>query len=131
MINGDAISHICQFEDCTGALSAPVSASVAHLKVNGTTMVATLAISSSTTDQTTRIFRSARSPGQMYGHRCASVPTRVARSNDGSAAVLALPAFCVDSASAIEPNPGPGTRAGPRADAASGDFLVHIHRKLI
>src|ERR1700753_1157951 len=93
MISGDAISHICQFDDCSGALSAPVSASVAHLKVNGTTMVATLAISSSTTDQITRIFRSARSPGQMYGHRCASVPASVARSIERSAAAVALPKF--------------------------------------
>ena len=65
MISGDAISHSVQFEACTGAVSAPVSASIAHLKVNGTVSVASLAISSSTIDQTTRIFRSARSPGQI------------------------------------------------------------------
>jgi hypothetical protein len=57
---------------------APVSASVAHLKVNGTASVASLATSSSTNDHTTRIFRSARSPGQMYGHKCESVPISVA-----------------------------------------------------
>src|ERR1700726_4719172 len=78
MIRGDAISHSVQFDDCTGAVSAPVRASIAHLKVNGTASVATLAISSSTTDQTTRILRSARSPGQIYGHRCTSVPISVA-----------------------------------------------------
>jgi hypothetical protein len=44
---------------------APVSASIVHLKVKGTDRVASLAISSSTIDQTTRIFRSARSCGQM------------------------------------------------------------------
>src|SRR5664279_4640905 len=82
MIKGGAISHSGQFDDCTGAVSAPVSASIAHLKVNGTDSVASLAISSSTIDQTTRIFRSARSPGQIYGHRCASVPIRVACSID-------------------------------------------------
>src|SRR5437762_9795463 len=82
MISGEAISHSVQFEDCTGAVSAPVKASIAHLKVNGTDSVASLATKSNTTDQTTRIFRSARSLGQMYGHRCASVPIRVARSTD-------------------------------------------------
>ena len=46
-------------------MSAPVRASVAHLKVKGTARVASLATSSSTIDQTTRIFRSARSPGQI------------------------------------------------------------------
>src|ERR1700749_4393039 len=106
MIKGDATSHICQFDDCTGALSTPVSASVAHLKVNGTTMVATLATSSNTTDQTTRIFRSARSPGQMYGHRCASVPTRVARSIERSETAVALPEFGGES--------GTGISSGPR-----------------
>src|SRR5476649_614713 len=78
MINGEAISHIVQFDDCTGAVSAPVSASIAHLKVKGTASVATFATSNSTTDQTTRILRSTRSPGQMYGHRCSNVPIRVA-----------------------------------------------------
>src|SRR5664279_3902121 len=78
MISGEAISHSGQFDACTGAVSAPVSASIAHLKVNGTDKVASLATSSSTIDQTTRILRSTRSPGQMYGHRCTSVPVRVA-----------------------------------------------------
>src|SRR5258707_3081420 len=82
MIRGEAISHNAQLDGCTGAVSAPVNASIAHLNVKGTTMVATLAISSSTIDQTTRILRSARSLGQMYGHRCVSVPIRVACSMD-------------------------------------------------
>jgi hypothetical protein len=49
----------------TGAVLAPVSASVAHLKLNGTASVISLAASSSTSDQTTRIFKSERSPGQI------------------------------------------------------------------
>jgi hypothetical protein len=65
MISGEATSHSVQFDACTGAVSAPVRASIAHLKVKGTASVATLATSKSTIDQTTRIFRSARSPGQM------------------------------------------------------------------
>ena len=40
MIKGEAISHNVQFDDCTGAVPAPVSASIAHLKVNGTASVA-------------------------------------------------------------------------------------------
>ena len=48
-----------------GALGWPASASVAHLKVKGTAMVATLAISSRTVAHSTRIFRSARSDGQI------------------------------------------------------------------
>src|SRR4030088_2998346 len=79
MSRGEAINHIAQFDGCTGAVSAPVSASIAHLKVNGTESLAT---SSSPIDQTTRILRSARSLGQMYGHRCTSVPIRVACSMD-------------------------------------------------
>ena len=62
---GEATTHSTQLEACTGALSAPVRASVAHLNVKGTASVASLASNNSTTDQTTRIFRSARSPGQM------------------------------------------------------------------
>src|ERR1700686_5119806 len=82
MIKGEAISPSVQFDDCTGAVPVPVKASIAHLNVNGTDSVATFATSSSTTDQTTRILRSARSPGQIYGHRCTSVPIRVACSTD-------------------------------------------------
>src|SRR6202035_4744704 len=85
MINGEATSHSVQFDDCTGAVSAPVRASIAHLKVKGTASVATFATSSSSIDQTTRILRSARSPGQIYGHKCSSVPIRVACSTDLSA----------------------------------------------
>src|SRR5229473_6703895 len=82
MIKGEAISHNVQFDDCTGAVSAPVRASIAHLNVNGTDRVASLATKSRTTDQTTRILRSTRSPGQIYGHRWTSVPIRVACSMD-------------------------------------------------
>src|ERR1019366_2553908 len=85
MIKGEAISHSVQFDDCNGAVSAPVRASIAHLNVNGTESVASFATSSSTIDQTTRILRSTRSPGQMYGHKCSSVPIRVACSTDLSA----------------------------------------------
>src|SRR5512140_2918829 len=92
MMKGEAISHKAQFDDATGAVSAPVNASIAHLKVNGTASVATLAMSSRTTDQTTRILRSARSPGQIYGHRCASVPIRVAFSAGLREVVSASPA---------------------------------------
>src|ERR1700693_4840128 len=92
MITGEAMSHSRQFDDCTGAVFAPVRASLAHLNVNGTASVASLASSSSTIDQTTRIFRSARSLGQMYGHRCTSVPIRVACSMDLLEAGTASPA---------------------------------------
>src|SRR6516162_3561898 len=78
MIRGEAISQNVQFDACTGAVLAPVKASIAHLNVNGTARVATLASNNRTTDQTTRIFRSTRSLGHIYGHRCASVPVRVA-----------------------------------------------------
>ena len=65
MSSGEATIQNIQLSGATGALAWPDSASVAHLKVKGTASVATLAISSSATDQTTRILRSARSPGQM------------------------------------------------------------------
>src|ERR1700688_2384130 len=101
MNKGDAISHGFQSDDCT-ALSAPVKASIAHLNVKGTESVASLAISSSTTDQTTRILRSTRSPGQIYGHRCSSVPIRVACSMDLSGGAFASSAVGNESLSAIE-----------------------------
>src|SRR4051812_15741328 len=69
-----------------GGCASPVSASTAHLNVNGTEMVASLATSNSTVAQTTRIFRSARSDGQMYGHR----PTIVRQSAPRSAEILKL-----------------------------------------
>src|SRR5258708_38873058 len=78
MSTGEEISHIYQFDECTCAGSSPVRASIAHYNVNGTARVASLATSSRTTDQTTRILRSTRSPGQIYGHRWTSVPIRVA-----------------------------------------------------
>src|SRR4051794_29754096 len=69
-----------------GGCASPVSASTAHLKVNGTEMVASLATSNSTVAQTTRIFRSVRSEGQMYGHR----PIIVRQSAPRSAEILKL-----------------------------------------
>src|SRR5260370_4865872 len=82
MSRGEAISHIVQFDDCRGALSAARRASIADLNLTGPDRVASLATSSSTIDQTTRILRSTRSLGQMYGHRCTNVPIRVACSMD-------------------------------------------------
>ena len=49
----------------SGAVPWPASASVAHLKVNGTAMVASLATNISTVANTTRTFRSRRSAGQI------------------------------------------------------------------
>src|ERR1700738_1152685 len=112
MIRGEAISHRVQFDGCTGALSAPVSASIAHLKVNGTASVASLASSSSTIDQTTRILRSARSPGQMYGHRCTSVPIRVACSINRSEEDCAWPAPGDESGRVINQEPGESLSRG-------------------
>src|ERR1700712_529026 len=121
MISGEAISHSVQFEDCTGAVSAPVRASIAHLNVKGTDSVVTLASSNSTIDQATRILRSARSPGQMYGHRCASVPTRVARSADFSGGILASSPFKKVSLSAIK-----GARNKLRDGAAACAFFGRL-----
>src|SRR5215468_6299468 len=92
MIRGEATTQIIQFDGSIGALSLPASASIAHLKVNGTASVASFAMMSSTTDQTTRIFRSMRSEGQMYGHRWISVPIRVACSTDWRSDGSAWPA---------------------------------------
>src|ERR1700726_4733919 len=78
MMKGEGSSHNVQLDGAAGAGSPPVNPAIAHLKVKGTASVATLATSSRTTAQTTRILRSARSPGQIYGHRCTSVPIRVA-----------------------------------------------------
>src|SRR6202166_5246874 len=102
MMKGEEISQNVQFDGAAGAVSAPVNASIAHLKVKGTASVATLATSSRTTDQTTRILRSARSPGQIYGHRCTSVPIRVACSMDLSGGAFASSAVGNESLSAIE-----------------------------
>ena len=49
----------------TGAEPSPVSASVAHLKVKGTEMVASLATRRSPMESVTRAFRSGRSAGQI------------------------------------------------------------------
>src|SRR5579871_5449926 len=75
---GAAIAQASQEEDSIGALPCPVSASVAHLKVNGTAMVAILAASSSHMVTQTRSFRSARSDGQMKGQSPTTVRVRLA-----------------------------------------------------
>src|ERR1700712_2327900 len=106
MMKGDAISHIVQFDGSNGALPLPVSASVAHLKVNGTDTVASLAISSRTTDQTTRIFRSARSVGQIYGQRWTRVPIRLACSTAVLAGGSVASGGNDESVSAITREPG-------------------------
>src|SRR3982074_2292660 len=112
MISGEATTHSVQFDDWTGAVSAPVRASIAHLKVKGTASVATLATSSSTIDQTTRILRSTRSPGQMYGHKCSSVPIRVACSIDRSEEGWAWPAPGDESGRVIHQEPGESLSRG-------------------
>ena len=65
MAIGAASAQSSQSEAATGALPWPASASVAHLKVKGTAMVASLAASSSTMAPITRSFRSRRSDGQI------------------------------------------------------------------
>ena len=62
---GAAIAQANHEDGPTGALPCPVSASVAHLKVNGTAMVAILATSSSPMVTQTRSLRSRRSDGQI------------------------------------------------------------------
>src|SRR6185436_15678220 len=124
--SGDAISHSAQFDGSTGAEPTPFSASIAHLKVNGTDSVATFAINSSTTDHTTRIFRSARSPGQINGHRCTSVPTRVALSEELLAEGSAASACRCESGSAI----GVAPRARWRTGRLQGIF-GNLHMSVI
>src|SRR5436309_962379 len=105
---GAASAQPSQAEEATGALPWPASASVAHLKVKGTAIVASFANSSSTMAAITRSLRSARSAGQMYGHRCTSVETSAPRSLETRAAglpedsllVIRLPAM-------VEPQTGP------------------------
>src|ERR1700722_18131068 len=127
MINGDAISHSVQFDDCTGAVSAPVSASIAHLKVKGTASVATFATNSSTTDQTTPILRSTRSPGQMYGHRCTSVPIRVACSMEVRVGDSASPASPDESIWAIDQEPLADRCTGSRPHVSfSSIFMLPV-----
>src|SRR5262245_33797159 len=79
---GAAIAQTSQSAAATGALPCPVSASVAHLKVKGTAIVASLAKRSSSIAAATRSFRSARSAGQMNGHRWIRVVSRLARSGE-------------------------------------------------
>ncbi len=68
MAIGAANTQTSHEDGATGALPSPVSASVAHLKVKGTAMVASLAASRSSIDAATRSCRSGRSTGQIYGH---------------------------------------------------------------
>ena len=65
MTIGAAKTHTSHEEAATGALPSPTSASVAHLNVNGTVMVASLAASRSTIEIATRSCRSRRLAGQM------------------------------------------------------------------
>src|SRR4029077_15270549 len=129
MMRGEAISQSVQFDACTGAVSAPVKASIAHLKVNGTANVATLASNNSTTDQTTRIFRSIRSLGQIYGHRCTSVPVRVACPKGLSDAGIWAPVPGAGSRSLIAL--GPAQHGAPeklRSFSGFSAFRSHIER---
>src|SRR3954454_18276204 len=85
-MTGAAKTHMSHDGVSAGGRTSPVSASSAHLNVNGTAMVGRLATSNSTVAQTTRIFRSVRSEGQMYGHR----PIIVRQSAPRSAEILKL-----------------------------------------
>src|SRR5215470_20435328 len=75
---GAASTQVSQEDDAVGAVPCPTSASVAHLKVKGTAIVASLARNSSTVAANTRSLSSRRSDGQIYGHRCTSVRSSVA-----------------------------------------------------
>src|SRR5258708_939924 len=75
---GAAIAQANHDAGSTGALPCPVSASVAHLNVNGTATVAILATSRSPIVTQTRSLRSRRSDGQMYGHSTTTVRSRLA-----------------------------------------------------
>src|SRR5437763_3103103 len=99
------------------ALPWPANASVAHLYVNGTAMVASLAKTSSTIEATTRSLRSLRSLGQMYGHRCTRVDNSVPRSPETPPALPCNPRVIRSSAfrnrygpNTVEPLPGASYR---------------------
>ena len=79
---GAANTHSSQDDGATGAVPSPVSASVAHLKVKGTAMVASLAANRRSIENPTRRCRSGRSVGQMKGHS----PRMIARSEPPSSA---------------------------------------------
>ena len=79
---GAANTHSSQDDGATGAVPSPVSASVAHLNVKGTAMVASLAASRSSIESATRRCRSGRSVGQMNGHS----PRMMAKSEPPSSA---------------------------------------------
>ena len=88
MTIGAAIAQANQSLGATGAVPWPASASVAHLKVNGTATVASLPMKISSPANATRALRSRRSLGQMYGHMWMSVAN--------SAPLLALTFPCGD-----------------------------------
>src|SRR5215471_6849087 len=73
------VNHDVSHDDASiVALPCPVSASVAHLKVNGTAIVAILAASKSHIVTQTRSRRSRRSEGQIYGHSPTMILKRLA-----------------------------------------------------
>ena len=65
MVTGVAMTQASQSLGPIGAVPWPASASVAHLKVNGTVTVASLAAKTSAVANSTRAFKSARSDGQI------------------------------------------------------------------
>src|SRR5215469_3312267 len=77
---GVATAQASQSLGPIGAVPWPASASVAHLKVNGTAMVASFAAKISTVANSTRALRSALSAGQIYGQRWTSIDNSPARS---------------------------------------------------
>src|ERR1044072_582415 len=77
---GAAMVQASQSAGATGAVPCPAQASVPHLNVNGTAIVASLASTSSSIAATTRNFRSPRSDGQMKGQRRTTVVNRPPRS---------------------------------------------------
>src|SRR6516225_2971771 len=81
---GAAKPHASHEEGANGALPSPVSASVAHLKVKGTAIVASLAPRRRIIETMTRSFRSRRSAGQMYGHNPRMMANREPPSPDTS-----------------------------------------------
>src|SRR6516165_9832271 len=75
MATGAANPQSSHAPGIAGARPSPVSASVAHLNVKGTAMVASLASRSRTIESATRCFRSRRSAGQIYGHTAYNMPS--------------------------------------------------------
>src|SRR5271163_1252441 len=80
MATGVASAQAITLSAPTGAVPWPASASVAHLKVNGSVTVASLAMKINTIANSTRALRSRRSAGQTKGQRWTSIDTNAARS---------------------------------------------------